>query len=132
MKVKVPTELMVMGKKVRIEYKRDLKVDGELVAGSYVTGDNTIRVGLSQHDSYDGLLSTIQHELVHYVLAKSGVNNHLTEESEEAIAVAIEENLLPLMRMNRRKWRKPTEVYIGNLDRVPKKDKRLASKSSRK
>ena len=116
MRVRVPTELQIMGKKVTVAYMDKVNFDGEDLSGACMAGANLIMLSLSEHDTEEELLSTLSHETAHYIIAKSGLSELLGEEKEEAAVVSIEENLLPLFRWNRRKWRKIIEVELADKD----------------
>lgn len=118
MRIKVPTELNVMGKLVKIEYQDEINLDGEDLSGACLASANLILISLGEHDSEEELLLTLNHELIHYVLEKSGVSNLLDYEKEETIVVALEENLLPMLKWDKRKWRKKIEVEIGRKNQL--------------
>jgi len=110
-KVKVPTELKIMGKTVRIVYKSKLVQDGEALSGLCCAGDNLIMVGLNEHATERDLLATIAHECTHFVIAKSGLSD-LLNDHEEPLVVCIEQNLFPLFNFKRKAWRKPIQVEL--------------------
>ena len=115
MKLMLPTEIPIMGQIVKISYQEELDLDGEELAGACMAGDNLIMISTTEHETEKEILKTLGHELVHFVWAKSGLT-HILGEHEEPCTVSIEENLLPLFRFDRRRWRKKIEVTIGNQD----------------
>ena len=113
--MKLPTELIVMGQKVEVEYVDDLNSDDTGLYGECDYQNNKIRICSKKHKTEKDVISTMSHELVHFVLAKCGMSE-LLGENEESVVICLEENLLPLFNINRRKWRKKKEVQIGSQD----------------
>ena len=104
-----------MGQTVSIEYIDDLVSDGQSLFGECDSQANKITICAKKHKNEKEIISTISHELVHFVLAKCGISE-LLGDNEESIVISLEENLLPLFNFNRRKWRKKEEVQIGAKD----------------
>lgn len=115
MKIKVPTEILVMGKKVSICYKNKLNLDGEYLSGACIADDNLILISLAENQTLESIEKTLAHEIFHFVMAKSGLTN-LLGDNEEVFTVCVEENYFPLFKFNRRLWRKKVEVEIGSKD----------------
>lgn len=113
MKLMLPTELQVMGQKVKISYQPKINLDGEELAGACMAGDNLILISTTEHKTEAAVLATLGHELFHFVLDKTGLTS-LLGELEEPITESVEENFLPIFNFNRRKWRKKVEVEIGD------------------
>ena len=114
--MKLPTELQVMGQTVSIEYVDDLKTEDDSLYGECSPQTNVIRICSRKHKNEKEIISTIAHELTHFVLAKCGISE-LLGDNEESIVISIEENLLPLFNFNKRKWRKKEEIQIGSENR---------------
>ena len=112
MKIRVPTELPIMGKRVKIEYVYGLEEDGETLSGLCRSRENLIKICLKENTTEESVHLTLAHEAFHYVVHKSGLS-HLLGENEESLTVCTEENFVPLFRFNKRIWRKVIEVELG-------------------
>ncbi len=112
--MKLPTELQIMGQKVKIEYHKGLLDDeGNEASGLCYSGQNLIKICLKENTNEAAALSTLGHEMFHFVVAKCGLSEILGE-NEESLAIGLEENFLPLFNFNRRKWKKKEEVEYGS------------------
>lgn len=108
--MKLPTELQIMGKKVKVTYTNGLKdEDGDYSSGLCDSGNNTIHICTKENTTEEEILSTLGHEMIHFVIAKSGLSE-LIGDKEESLVIVLEEHLLPLFSHNRKKWRKRKEV----------------------
>lgn len=102
---KVKKSVPVMGQKYSIEYYDNIKTDDkEDVYGDTDKGKKRIRIDLSNNKSQSLVRSTLLHEVLHAILSQSGLDNLLTDEVEEAIVVAIEHGLFPLVEFRPSIW----------------------------
>ena len=67
-------------------------------------GRKRIRIDLANNRGLTDLKSTLLHECLHAILAQSGIDNMLTDEVEEAIVVALEHGLSPLVEFKSSVW----------------------------
>jgi len=112
--MKLPTELMIMGKIVKVKYEREPKdEDGEPALGLCDASRNIIFVCTKHNETEAEALSTLAHEMTHYVIAKSGLSELITDK-EESLVIVLEEHLLPLFSFKRKRWRKCQEVTLGS------------------
>lgn len=102
--------IQVAGHKIQIAYLPVVDHDGEC-SGWSSPFENRIEVSLAECTTEEEILACLFHELVHVVLHKSGTAYRLGD-SEEAVVILVEELLWPILRFDRRKWRKNIEVEI--------------------
>lgn len=91
-----PKKIMVMGKTIDIKYVK--KVDKQDSMGECNGPERLIKI----RDSLQGeqLDDTILHEIIHQIIYLSGQGEHLTDEQEEGLVLAISTGLLPLIKLN--------------------------------
>ncbi len=95
----------IMGQKYSIEYHANIKTDDkDEVYGDTDKGRKRIRIDLANNRGLADLKSTLLHECLHAILAQSGIDNMLTDEVEEAIVVALEHGLSPLVEFKSSIW----------------------------
>ena len=111
--MKLPTELMIMGKKVNIEYVDGLENEGEAASGLCHSGLKKIQICTKENETEEDILNTLGHEMIHFVLHTTGWSAKLGDD-EESLVVALEENFLPLFNHDRKKWKKREEVELGS------------------
>lgn len=111
MKVTVPTELPIMGHRIKVNYQPKFKSGFKDCYGLAYADDERIEINLSFHSTEEALIKTLYHEAIHIVLDKAGLSDILND-NEEAVVKCIEANFLPLVRVDKRKWRKKIEVEL--------------------
>lgn len=107
MKIKVPTKLDLCGYTLTLKYIPGLKDDNDDLDGEFFEDTHTIEISTTSHSNVDNLYSTIIHEALHAVFARSGLNqmlNAVSEAFEESIIRAIENNLRSAITLDRRAW----------------------------
>ena len=62
----------------------DFKIGGEN-RGMFYSETSRCLIYLHQHESIEDIYMTIQHELIHFVLEKSGESDDMDEEQEEKL-----------------------------------------------
>lgn len=91
--MKVPVQVMVGGKKVRVEYV-DALPDGD--SGRIVLEDRLISISKSCHANEAAVFTTLFHELTHYAFAITGHSAEWTDAHEEPLVYALENMLADL------------------------------------
>lgn len=107
MKLKVPTKLDLCGYSLTLEYIPGLSDDAGELNGEFFETSHSIKVSTTSHSNVDELYSTIIHEAMHAVFARSGLNqmlNAVSEAFEESIIRAIENNMRSMVTLDRRAW----------------------------
>lgn len=90
--MRVPAEVMVGGRKLRVEYVDSL----EGGYGDLKMSDGLIRIAMDQHDTEEEVFSTLFHELTHYALWLTGHSEAWSDPIEEAVVTALENMLAGL------------------------------------
>ncbi len=96
--MKVPVQVMVGGKKVRIQYPDALEngVSGEIEVGSAL-----IRISKSRHADERAVFTTLFHELIHFAFEVTGHSAEWTDAQEEPLVYALENMLADLYAFNK-------------------------------
>jgi len=94
-----------MGARYKLHYFSNIKTgDGDNIFGDTDKNKKLIRIDLKYCKSDSMLTSTLLHEFIHAILGQTGLDNLLTDEVEEAIVVAIENGLAPLVDFREEVW----------------------------
>lgn len=96
--MKVPVQVMVGGKKVRIQYEEVLENND---SGQIETATGVIRIGKEQHADERAVFTTLFHELVHYAFAVTGHSAEWTNAQEEPLVYALENMLADLFTFHK-------------------------------
>lgn len=107
MKLKVPTKIDLCGYELTVKYVAGLKDDQDELDGRFYETKHLLEISTTSHANVDALYSTIIHEALHAVLARSGLNEMLhavSEAFEESIIRAIENNMRSAITLDRRAW----------------------------
>ncbi len=91
--MRVPVQITVGGKKVRIEYFESLP---EGNAGEVVCVDSRIKIAKDRHVDEKAVLSTIFHELTHFAFHVTGHSATWSDATEEPLVYALENMLSSL------------------------------------
>lgn len=110
--MRVPVQVLIGGKKVRIKYVRELlDDDGTGLCGDTCVEDLQIRISKSRHKNERQLFATLYHELLHMALGIAGISAVWKDEQEEPIVYALESMLADLLGFNpaaKIRWREVT------------------------
>jgi hypothetical protein len=91
--MKVPVQVTVGGKKVRIQYVETLPDD---CSGELEVGAATVRISKSRHANEREVFTTLFHELIHFALERTGHSAVWTDAQEEPLVYALENMLAEL------------------------------------
>lgn len=91
--MKVPVQVMVGGKKVRIEYVDELENDG---FGEMVCDDRLVKISKTRHLDERAVFTTLFHELIHFAFEVTGHSAEWTDAQEEPLVYALENMLADL------------------------------------
>lgn len=94
-KFTLPTSLTIMGCQFAV-YNASLGGD---TYGETEGIERTIKVDLAKHHSQEQVASTLFHEVIHAVLHVSGQSELLKGKQEEALVVALEHGLSPIITL---------------------------------
>lgn len=91
--MKVPVQVTVGGKKVKIQYVDALEgnCSGELEVGS-----GLVRISKSRHEDEKAVFTTLFHELIHFAFEVTGHSAEWTDQQEEPLVYALENMLAEL------------------------------------
>lgn len=95
--MKVPVQIIVLGKKVRVEYVSELP---EGNSGELVCGERLIRISKSRHKTEREVFSTLYHELTHLAFELTGHSAEWTDAQEEPLTYALESALADILVLN--------------------------------
>jgi len=95
---KLPTKVSILGVPFTIEYRTDLKCDGEDVMGLTTGSERKISICVSKNDSPEKIESVLAHEIMHAILYVTGHSETIDEKVEEAVVLALEHGLTQLYR----------------------------------
>lgn len=87
--------ITVMGRRVRVLYKKPPTEDADQLLGYFDSRKMTIWISPDQ--TKDEQYASLIHELLHCILFMSGTNQLLDEKGEEAVVRALEHGLVPLL-----------------------------------
>lgn len=93
--MKVPVQVMVGGKKVKVEYLEEL--DPAENRGEMVCYDQVIRVSQALNRTERQIFSTLFHELIHFAFEVTGHSAEWDNAKEEPIVYALEGMLADLL-----------------------------------
>jgi hypothetical protein len=110
MELTLPTQISIMGKNVQIHWLQSLQIDGTELSGC--CRENVISINVPQHSNEEELLSTLFHEIAHFIFLTSGIGEVLGDD-EEAIVVCIERNIMPFIKFDRRLWKKKIKIILS-------------------
>lgn len=92
--------LIILGQTWTVIYVESLTEGSEApVYGSTDIDRRIIKIATAVNNTPALLQSTLLHEVIHAVLGIAGVSAMLTERTEEAIVLALESGLSPLVRL---------------------------------
>jgi Zn-dependent peptidase ImmA (M78 family) len=91
---KVPKNLLICGRKVKIVVTHNLQESGQVVHGYFDASEHMIAL---RSDKSEVMRDTLLHEILHAILHYSG-HSHLVGSGEEGLVVAIENGLAPLLK----------------------------------
>lgn len=91
--MKLPTQVTIMGKKIKIKYVDELPDD---VHGLYHESTDLIEI---KWDEPDFMVRVLFHEMMHATLAIAGINQMLQLKLEESICAAFE-NLTSVLKLD--------------------------------
>lgn len=91
--MRVPVQVMVGGKAVKIEYP-DTLPEGN--SGEVVCQDQVVKIAKDRHKDEKAVLATLFHELTHFALHVTGHSATWSDEKEEPLVYALENMLAPL------------------------------------
>lgn len=91
--MRVPVQVMVGGKKVRIEYHDSLPKG---ISGDVVCMDGVVRISKERHKDERAVFTTLFHELTHFALHVTGHSAVWKDSQEEPLVYAIENMLADL------------------------------------
>jgi hypothetical protein len=97
--MKVPVQVMVGGKKLRIEYP-ELLPEGS--SGELVCGEALVRISKARHVDERAIFHTLFHEMLHFALEVTGHSAEWSDEKEEPLVYALENMLADLFLFNPR------------------------------
>jgi hypothetical protein len=92
--MQVPVSLPMLGRSVQIKYVAEL-------GGDYGHADPptfTIKIAIKEHSSAAEVFSTLLHEMLHIALGTTGQAELFKGGGEEALVVALENALAPLVQ----------------------------------
>ena len=87
--------ITVMGRRVRVLYKKPPTEDGDQLHG--YLDPRKMTIWISPDQTKDEQFATLFHEILHVVLHLSGTNQLLDDKGEEAVVRALEHGLVPLL-----------------------------------
>jgi len=90
-----PKSIMVMGHRIKVTVKANLMDGDSELEGYFDYSKRTIFLSLRS----PCLRSTLLHEVLHSVLYFSGHSTHLSAADEEALVLALEHGLMPLLKV---------------------------------
>lgn len=110
--MRVPVMVPIGGRNVRIEYlEQVIDDDGVTPLSGATLGDPVyIQISKTANTSAESVKSTIYHEMVHVAFQLTGHHEILTEQQEEAIVVALESMLSPVLAFQTKAGIKYREV----------------------
>lgn len=95
--MRVPVQIMVGGKKVRIEYHDALEGGN---SGELIIGEKLVRISKSRHADERAVFETLYHELTHFAFEVTGHSAEWTASQEEPLVYALENMLAGLFHFN--------------------------------
>ena len=110
MELTLPTQMSVMGKTVHIRWLPSLHIDGVELSGC--CRENVISINVPQHNNEAELLSTLFHEIAHFIFLTSGIGEVIGD-NEEAVVVCIERNIMPFVKFDRRLWKRKIKIILS-------------------
>jgi hypothetical protein len=94
-----PEKILICGQAVKVMYHKEMPEGMEKDDGNYIYDDHEINIDLGATRTPDQILL---HEILHAIIGYTGHNEHLTLKQEEGLVSALEQNLMPLIRLKRR------------------------------
>ena len=107
-KPRLPRKIKILGQVWRVLYVKDLRVDSsnedddsddERVSGLSDGNRRTISICTTSNRTPAEVHSTLVHEILHSIIFVSGQRNLLTPAQEEALVVALEHGLAPVLSL---------------------------------
>ena len=106
-KPRLPRKIKILGQVWRVLYVKDLRVssdedddsDDERVSGLSDGNRRTISICTTSNRTPAEVHSTLIHEILHSIIFVSGQRNLLTPAQEEALVVALEHGLAPVLSL---------------------------------
>ena len=99
--MKVPVLIPLGGKKIKIEYIAHLVDDeGEPISATVIDFENRIQISTTatNHETEDGVFSTLFHELLHFASEFTGHREWMGVKREESLVYGLESMLAPLFK----------------------------------
>ncbi len=97
--MRVPVRIPIGGRNVPVEYlEQVLDDDGVTPLTGATLGDPTrIQISMTENRCPEAVKATLLHEMVHVAFELTGHHELLTENQEEALVVALESMLAPVL-----------------------------------
>ena len=97
--MRVPVSIPIGGRNVRVEYLEQVFDDDGItpLSGATVGDPVYIQISMTENKSPDAIKATLYHEMCHVAFELTGHHELLTEQQEEAIVVALESMLSPVL-----------------------------------